>query len=288
MINNISAPIPLSINLKGNLLLLDKPLVMGVLNITKDSFYEKSRFQNNDDLIYQTEKMLSAGAAIIDVGAASSRPGAKLINAEEEVELLLPALHNLLQHFPEAIFSIDTYNSKTAIAAAEMGAALINDISAGAIDDQMFSTIAALNIPYVMMHMQGVPEHMQKLPRYDDVVQETIQYFVQKVGIARQAGIKDIIIDPGFGFGKSLEHNFILLKNLKLFDVFQLPILCGLSRKSFINRVINTTADEALNGTTVLNTIALLNGANILRVHDALEAKQTIDLVNYYSNTNEL
>jgi dihydropteroate synthase len=288
MINNISAPIPLSINLKGNLLLLDKPIVMGVLNITKDSFYEKSRFQNNDDLITQTEKMLSAGAAIIDVGAASSRPGAKLISAEEEIDLLLPALQNLLQHFPEAVFSIDTYNSKTAIAAAEMGAALINDISAGAIDDQMFSAIAALNIPYVMMHMQGIPEHMQKSPKYDDVVQETIQYFVQKVEIARQAGIKDIIIDPGFGFGKSLEHNFMLLKNLKLFEVFQLPILCGLSRKSFINKVINTKADEALNGTTVLNTIALLNGANILRVHDALEAKQTIDLVNYYSNTNEL
>jgi dihydropteroate synthase len=288
MINNISAPIPLSINLKGNLLLLDKPIVMGVLNITKDSFYEKSRFQNNDDLITQTEKMLSAGAAIIDVGAASSRPGAKLISAEEEIDLLLPALQNLLQHFPEAVFSIDTYNSKTAIAAAEMGAALINDISAGAIDDQMFSAIAALNIPYVMMHMQGIPEHMQKSPKYDDVVQETIQYFVHKVEIARQAGIKDIIIDPGFGFGKSLEHNFMLLKNLKLFEVFQLPILCGLSRKSFINKVINTKADEALNGTTVLNTIALLNGANILRVHDALEAKQTIDLVNYYSNTNEL
>ncbi len=287
MINNISETIPLSINAKGKLIHLNKPIVMGILNITEDSFYVKSRFKDTEEILLAVDKMLVQGAAIIDIGAASSRPGAKLINDNEEQEIILPVIASVVKHFPAAVFSVDTYNSKTARAAVAAGAAIINDISAGTIDDEMLSTIASLNVPYVMMHMQGLPEFMQKAPHYNEVVQDTITYFVERVGLAKQMGIKDIIIDPGFGFGKNLEHNYKLLNHLKLFEIFQLPILCGLSRKSIINKVIHTTADEALNGTTVLNTIALLNGAHILRVHDVLEAHQAVELVHYYSTIKD-
>jgi dihydropteroate synthase len=283
MINNISETIPLSINAKGKLIHLNKPIVMGILNITDDSFYVKSRFKDTDELLLAVNKMLAQGAAIIDIGAASSRPGAKLIQDNLEQEIILPVITSLVQHFPEAIFSVDTYNSKTAKAAIAAGAAIINDISAGTIDKEMLSTIASLNVPYVMMHMQGLPEYMQNKPHYNDVVNDTINYFIERVGLARQLGIKDIIIDPGFGFGKNIEHNYKLLSQVNKFEIFNVPILCGLSRKSIINKVINTSADEALNGTTVLNTIALLNGAHILRVHDVLEAQQAIELVHYYS-----
>ncbi len=285
MINSLSESITLSINLKGNLLSLKTPLVMGILNITNDSFYKKSRFIGNDNIIEVAQQMLDAGAAIIDIGAASSRPGAKLIDAENEIETLLPVLENLVKHFPDAFFSIDTYHSKTAKYAVDAGAAMINDISSGSIDKEMFSVIAALNVPYVMMHMQGIPETMQDAPRYSNVVKETLDYFIEKVSLARQLGIKDVIIDPGFGFGKALNHNYLLLQQLHLFNIFQVPILCGLSRKSFINKIIETNPDSALNGTTVLNTIALLNGANILRVHDVLEAQQAVRLVQYYLTT---
>lgn len=287
MINNLSESLPLSINIKGRLISLEKPLVMGILNITNDSFYEKSRVKYIEQAILVTSEMLKAGASIIDIGAASSRPGAKLVNAATELEILMPVLEGLLQHFPETIFSVDTYNAKTAEFVIDSGAGMINDISAGSIDKDMFALMAQKNVPYVMMHMQGIPEFMQISPQYENVVEETIQYFVEKVGMAHQAGINDIIIDPGFGFGKSLDHNYHLLKNLPLFKVFDKPILCGLSRKSIINKVIHTTADKALNGTTVLNTIALLNGANILRVHDVLEAQQAIELVNYYAITTQ-
>jgi dihydropteroate synthase len=285
MINHISASIPFSINVKGNLLHLNKPIVMGILNITDDSFYSNSRYKSTEDITSATSKMLAQGAAIIDIGAASSRPGAKLIKEELEMEILLPVIEALVKQFPEAIFSVDTYHSKTAKAAVASGAAIINDISAGSIDKEMMSTIASLNVPYIMMHMQGLPEFMQDAPTYKDVVQDTFDYFIEKIALARQFGIKDIIIDPGFGFGKNLAHNYKLLANLKLFEIFQLPILCGLSRKSLINKVIHTTADTALNGTSILNTIALLNGAHILRVHDVLEAHQAIELVQYYSST---
>lgn len=291
MINNISEPIHLSINLKGNLLSLDKPVVMGILNVTSDSFYNKSRVKNVEEATLLTTQMLHAGAGIIDIGASSSRPGAKITSAANEMEMLLPFLESLIQKFPHTPFSVDTYHAKTAFAAVNAGASMINDISAGKIDEEMFSVVAALKVPYVMMHMQGIPENMQHAPHYEHVVNETINYFVERVASARKAGIIDLIIDPGFGFGKSLEHNFQLLQHLKLFQVFQLPILCGLSRKSLINKVLQTTADQALNGTTVLNTVALLNGANILRVHDVLEAKQAIDLIHFYSqvkaNENE-
>jgi len=286
MINNISASIPLLINLNGNLVSFEKPLVMGVLNITKDSFYEKSRFTKIENIVEHTQKMLAAGASIIDIGAASSRPGASLISSKEEIEILEPIFKELVKKFPETYFSIDTYNALTARYAAENGAALINDISAGKIDSEMFKTVASLNIAYVMMHMQGVPENMQQNPSYQNVLEETIVYFVERVGEAREAGIKDIILDPGFGFGKTLEHNYLLLKNLSLFEVFQMPILCGLSRKSFVNQIIHTSPENALNGTTVLNTIALLNGANILRVHDVIEAQQAVELVKYYNKVS--
>jgi dihydropteroate synthase len=288
MINSLSSSFPLSINLKGKLISFNVPIIMGVLNITHDSFYKNSRVTTINELIKSTEKMLLSGATIIDIGAASSRPGAKLIDSEKEIEILMPALESLVKQFPEAYFSIDTYNSITAKQAFNSGAAMINDISAGKIDPNMLSTIASLNIPYVMMHMKGLPEHMQDNPSYTNVLQESIDYFVERVGLARSFGITDIIIDPGFGFGKLLEHNYLLLKNLALFEIFNVPILCGLSRKSMINKVIHTTPNEALNGTTVLNTIALLNGAQILRVHDAQEAKQTVDLVQYYQNVNSL
>ena len=286
MINNISETIPLSINAKGKLIHLNKPIVMGILNITDDSFYVKSRFKDTDEILLAVDRMLAQGATIIDIGAASSRPGAKLIQDDLEQEIILPVIASVVKNFPAAIFSVDTYNSKTAKAAITSGAAIINDISAGTIDKEMLSTIASLNVPYVMMHMQGLPEYMQNAPQYNDVVHDTINYFIERVGLARQLGIKDIIIDPGFGFGKNLEHNYKLLGLLNKFEIFNVPLLCGLSRKSIINKVINTTANEALNGTTVLNTIALLNGAHILRVHDVLEAQQAIELVHYYSTIN--
>lgn len=284
MINNLSESFPLSINIKGKLLSLKKPVVMGIVNINNDSFYVKSRMQDAEEATELTSKMLQSGAQIIDVGAASSRPGAKLMGFSEEIDLLLPVLERLILQFPETPFSVDTYNSKTAEVVIKAGAAIINDISAGNIDKNMLAVVAQYKVPYIMMHMQGIPEFMQDAPKYEHVVQETIQFFVEKVGLAKQAGVKDIIIDPGFGFGKTLAHNYSLLKYLHLFKAFQLPLLCGLSRKSIVNKVINTSAEKALNGTTVLNTIALLNGASILRVHDVLEAKEAVELVHYYSS----
>ncbi|HRG58881.1 MAG TPA: dihydropteroate synthase [Bacteroidia bacterium] len=275
-----------SINIKGNLFSLNKPLVMGILNVNNDSFYKKSRFTAQESVLKHIDKMQQDGAAIIDIGAASTRSGAKLVSASDEIEVLLPIIKLVMNEFPHLPFSIDTYNAQTANVMVHEGASLINDISAGKYDPLMFKTIADLGIPYIMMHIQGIPETMQLAPTYQHVVKDTIEYFVERVGCAREAGIKDVIIDPGFGFGKTLEHNYSLLKSLSLFKVFDCPILCGLSRKSVINKVINTDAENALNGTTVLNTIALLNGANILRVHDVLEAKQAVELFYYYSNVN--
>lgn len=286
MINNLSESIPLSINLSGKLYSLKKPLVMGVININDDSFFKGSRYTQTQQIIKGVEQMQQSGADIIDIGAASSRPGAKLIDATSEIKILIPVLKTLVKEFPHLPFSIDTYHSQTAMAAVDDGAALINDISAGKIDEQMFKCVSHLKVPYIMMHMLGLPENMQHSPQYNNVVKETLGFFVERVGLARQCGIVDIIIDPGFGFGKTVEHNYILLQQLSLFKIFNLPILAGLSRKSFINKIIHTNPENALNGTTVLNTIALLNGANILRVHDVLEAKQAVELVHYYSSLN--
>jgi dihydropteroate synthase len=286
MINPLSTQIPFSINVKGKLLSLSKPIVMGVVNVTPDSFFKNSRVNDMGELCSRVQAMWDSGAAIVDVGAASSRPGAALVSSNDELKVLIPALQLLVKKFPEIPFSIDTYNAETARVCVGEGAAIINDISSGNIDQKMFETIASLRVPYIMMHMQGIPETMQHNPTYSDVLDEMIEFFLSKITLAQELGINDIIIDPGFGFGKSLEHNYFLLRHLKQFSIFQLPILCGLSRKSFINKVIHTNPETALNGTTVLNTIALLNGANILRVHDVLEAKQAIDLINFYQNNN--
>ena len=286
MINPLSTQIPFSINVKGKLLSLSKPIVMGVVNITPDSFFKNSRVNDLDELCSKVQAMLDLGAAIVDVGAASSRPGAALVTSNDELKVLMPALQLLVKKFPEIPFSIDTYNAETARVCVGEGAAIINDISSGSIDSNMFKTIASLRVPYIMMHMQGIPETMQHNPTYSDVLDEMIEFFLSKVTLAQELGINDIIIDPGFGFGKTLEHNYFLLRYLKQLNILQLPILCGLSRKSFINNVIHTKPETALNGTTVLNTIALLNGANILRVHDVLEAKQAIDLINFYQTAN--
>jgi dihydropteroate synthase len=286
MINPLSTQIPFSINVKGKLLSLSKPIVMGVVNVTPDSFFKNSRVNDMGELCSRVQAMWDSGSAIVDIGAASSRPGAALVSSNDELKVLMPALQLLVKKFPEIPFSIDTYNAETARVCVGEGAAIINDISSGNIDQKMFETIASLRVPYIMMHMQGIPETMQHNPTYSDVLDEMIEFFLSKVTLAQELGINDIIIDPGFGFGKSLEHNYFLLRHLKQLNVFQLPILCGLSRKSFINKVIHTNPETALNGTTVLNTIALLNGANILRVHDVLEAKQAIDLINFYQNNN--
>ncbi len=282
MINNISDFIPLSINVKGRLLFFEKPAVMGVINLTSNSFYDGSRYQGEYEVLQITESMIASGAAIIDIGAASTKPGSDWVSANEEIQILKPYLKSLLKQFPDCIFSIDTYHSLTAIMAVEHGVALVNDISAGLIDTKMFQTVAQLGVPYVMMHMQGMPKTMQENPVYNNVLTDIIDFFTERVASARKAGIKDIIIDPGFGFGKSVEHNYTLLHHLDVFHMFGLPVLCGLSRKSMINKVLHTKPSEALNGTSVLNTLALLKNIHLLRVHDVLEAQQAIDLVTRY------
>lgn len=271
-----------SLNCKGSLVDLSTPKVMGILNLTPDSFYDGGRYQEEKTLLNQAEKLLEEGADFLDLGAFSSRPGAKLISEQTERERLLPALSSLVKAFPEALFSIDTYRSVIAKAAINEGACMINDISGGKFDSEMFSTIAKLNVPYVMMHMQGKPENMQNKPQYKHVVKELFAFFKAELDKLHALGVKDVILDPGFGFGKSLEHNYQILKNMAYFHQLKTPILAGLSRKGMIQKVIKKEAKEALNGTTAANVLALLNGANILRVHDAKEAKEAIQIVDYY------
>ncbi len=251
------------------------------MNITPDSFYDGGRYKRPFDAIKLAEKMLREGACILDMGAASSRPGAAIIDPISEQERLLPALKAVLKQFPEAIISIDTYHSSTARMAVDQGAHMINDISAGNIDKNMFKTIAELGVPYVMMHMQGTPENMQEKPQYNDIVKEVTAFFSERIAKLKNLGVHDIIIDPGFGFGKTLRHNYELLNKLDFFIITGLPLLVGLSRKSMINKVIGTQPIKALNGTTVLNTIALEKGADILRVHDVKEAVEAIKIVEF-------
>jgi dihydropteroate synthase len=272
-----------SLNGAGWQIDLSTPAVMGILNITPDSFYDGGKYTGRDALLRQAEKMLAEGAAILDLGAASSRPGTEEVPEDEELERLIPAVENLLSVFPDAIISVDTYRSKVAKSAVEAGAHIINDISGGTFDDKMFQTVADLNVPYVLMHIKGTPQNMQNNPRYVDVVQEVKYFFKRQLRKLRDAGVtKNIILDPGFGFGKTLENNYELLKDLASFTDLGCPVLTGISRKSMINKVLHITPDEALNGTTVLNTIALLNGANILRVHDVKEAVEVVRLVEFY------
>lgn len=259
------------------------PAVMGILNTTPDSFHTASRV-DVDTALHLAERMLSDGAAILDIGGQSSRPGSDLGTADEERRRVLPVIEALHRRFPDALLSVDTWRASVAQEAVACGAGLVNDISAGTMDPAMLATVAELHVPYVAMHMQGTPETMQVDPRYTDVAQEVARYLSERLNAARSAGIADVIVDPGFGFGKSVDHNYALLRALGRIKVLGAPMLVGLSRKRMINAVIGTPAAEALNGTTVLNTIALLNGASILRVHDVKAARECIALVGRYSS----
>ena len=268
----------MKLNCKGTLIDLSTPKIMGILNCTPDSFFDGGKFKSETTILNQVEKMLFEGATFVDVGAYSSKPRADFVSEIEEMNRLLPVVDLILKHFPETILSIDTFRSEVAKKAIENGAALINDISAGNLDEKMMQTIANLKVPYIMMHLRGTPQTMQSLTNYENIVKEMLFYFSQKVALARSLGINDLIIDPGFGFAKTLEQNYEVLNKLELFKMLELPILVGVSRKSMIYKVLEISAEESLNGTTVLNTIALQKGANILRVHDVKEAVEAIKL----------
>lgn len=269
-----------TLNCKGHLLVVDKPIIMGIINATPDSFYEGSRFTGTDGILKQAERMLREGAAILDIGGQSTRPGSERISADEELERVIGAVESLHNNFPDAIISIDTYWSKVAAATIAAGASIINDISAGSVDKEILSVAAKLHTPYICMHMPGTPDTMHQKNTYENMMREMLDFFINKIAECRRAGINDIIIDPGFGFGKTMPQNFELLKRLRLFDMLNCPLLLGVSRKSTIWKTLGITADEALNGTTVLNTIGLLNGASILRVHDVREAVEAAKLVS--------
>lgn len=275
----------LTLNCRGRLLSLDEPVVMGILNVTPDSFFDGGRYNSADDALRQAERMLGEGAAIIDIGGMSSRPGSEFIGVEEELQRVLPPIEAVASTFTEAIISIDTVRSQVARRAVEAGAAIVNDISAAAFDDAMYPTVAELGVPYILMHMQGSPKTMQRNPEYEDVVREVLDFIIAEVGKLRSLDVKDIVIDPGFGFGKTVEHNYQLLKQMHVFGLTELPILAGLSRKSMINKVLNTKPEDALNGTTALNMVALQQGAKILRVHDVRPAVETIKLWQQLNNT---
>lgn len=274
----------MTINCKGTLIDLSRPKVMGILNVTPNSFFDGGKYADQSAIIQQVEKMLNDGATFIDVGAYSSKPNAAFVSEEEEIRRLIPIVELLVTEFPDIIFSIDTFRSPVAEKAIEAGAAIINDISAGSLDTEMMSTVAKLQVPYIMMHMQGTPNTMQSLTQYDDILKEMLLYFAQKIKKARSLGINDLIVDPGYGFAKTTEQNFEVLQKSELFQMLELPILAGLSRKSMIYKTLNSTPKEALNGTTVLNTLALTKGASILRVHDVKEAMETIALFDAFQS----
>ncbi len=268
----------MTINCRGNLIDLTIPKVMGILNVTPNSFYDGGKYANDKALLNQVEKMLAEGATFIDIGAYSSKPSAEFVSEADEIARLVPVVQLILQHFPEALISVDTFRAKVAKAALEAGACIVNDIAAGSLDEQMMPTVAEFQVPYIMMHMKGNPQTMQSLAQYKNITKEVLFYFSEKIAQARSFGINDLIIDPGFGFAKTTEQNFELLANLELFDRLELPILVGVSRKSMIYKTLETKAEFALNGTSVLNTIALQKGSNILRVHDVKEAIECVKL----------
>ena len=272
-----------SINCGNKLISLEYPIAMGILNTTPDSFYDGGKFNEELAFIKRFEQMLDEGAMIIDIGGASSRPGAATLTTDDELSRTIPFIKSAIKQFPEAVISIDTYNSTVAKEAVYAGASIINDISGGTLDDKMFDTVAELNVPYILMHMKGRPENMKDLSTYDNLLLEIYKYFQTKITALQNLGVKDIIIDPGFGFAKNIDQNFVLLKNLNFFKNLHLPILAGLSRKSMIYKSLGITANESLNGTTGLNMISLINGASILRVHDVKEAVQTIQLYKKYN-----
>ena len=271
---------PLYINVNGRLMDLSEPQVMGILNVTPDSFYARSRSETEKDIVQRLHQIIDEGASIIDIGGYSSRPNAEHISAEEEMNRLRNGLEIIRKHSPNAVVSVATFRADVAkMCVEEYGVAIINDISAGQMDEQMFPTIAKLGVPYIIMHMKGTPQDMQVSPKYDHFLKEIFYYFSEKVQKLKDLGVKDIIIDPGFGFGKTIEHNYELMNHLEEFSLFELPLLVGVSRKSMIYKLLETTPEEALNGTTALHTIALQKGANILRVHDVKEAVESIKIV---------
>ena len=270
----------MNINCNGNLIDLSTPKVMGILNVTPNSFYDGGKHKEINSIIHQVDKMLSEGADFIDIGAYSSKPSAEFVSEEEEIKRLVHIIKELVETFPTIILSVDTFRANVAKASVENGVAMVNDISAGLLDDKMLETVADIKVPYIMMHMRGNPQTMQSLTDYNDIVKEMIFYFSERIQKARSFGISDIIIDPGFGFAKTLEQNYEVLHKMELFSMLELPILAGISRKSMIYKVLEKTPQEALNGTSVLNTIALQKGAKILRVHDVKEAVECIKLVS--------
>jgi len=276
----------LTINCRGELIDLSKPRIMGILNATPDSFYDGGKHSSAEYIQNHVEKMIAEGCDILDIGAYSSRPGAAEVSVDEELKRLDYVLKIVREKFSELVISVDTFRAEVAKKAVQdYQVDIINDISAGGLDATMFETVAELSVPYIMMHMKGVPRTMQKDPYYDNVVKEVIKFFSQKLEKLKLMGIHDVILDPGFGFGKNVDHNFQLLKYLDDFKVFEIPLLIGVSRKRMINRVLGTSPETALNGTTIINTIALLNGANILRVHDVKEAKEAVKLIAKYKET---
>ncbi|MBC7903540.1 MAG: dihydropteroate synthase [Gemmatimonadaceae bacterium] len=277
-----------TLNCKGRLLVIDRPVIMGIINTTPDSFFSGSRKTVEDELIAHAEKMIADGASILDLGGQSTRPGSVRISADEESARVIPAIRTISSRFPETILSIDSFYASVASDAVDAGASIINDISAGTFDSAMIGTAAALKTPYVCMHMKGIPANMQEKPVYENVLTDVFDFLSAKVAECRTAGISDVIIDPGFGFGKSIADNFILLQNLAAFQILDCPILLGLSRKGSIYKTLNVEPSEALNGTTVANTVGLLNGASILRVHDVKEAVQAVQLIAEIKKVNGL
>ncbi|MCZ2298725.1 MAG: dihydropteroate synthase [Chitinophagales bacterium] len=271
-----------TLNCKGKLLLINKPIVMGVINVTPDSFYNNSRQNTIEKAVQKAEQMLQEGATILDIGGQSTQPNSKPITIQEEINRTIPVIENIIKKFPETIISIDTYNAEVANIAVQNGASIINDISAGDMVKNMLSTVAALKVPFIAMHIQGTPQTMQQNPQYENVTNDILNYFIKKIEQCRLAGINDVIIDVGFCFGKTIQHNMQLLKELHVFTMLHKAILLGVSRKSTIYKTLGITPEEALNGTTVLNTIGLLNGATILRVHDVKEAMECIQLLAVY------
>ena len=269
----------MTIHCKGELVDLSVPKVMGILNVTPDSFYDGGRYKDEKAILLQAEKMICEGAAFLDVGGYSSRPGADHISEDEELKRTLPVIQHILNRFPEVLLSVDTFRSTVAAHCIEAGAAVINDISAGSIDAEMMTVVAKYQVPYIMMHMRGTPQNMQKYAQYNDVVKEIVHYFSEKTVLARKYGITDLIVDPGFGFSKTVHHNYEILNKFELFNVLEVPLLVGLSRKSMVCKILDITAAEALNGTTALHAAALLKGAHILRVHDVKEAVECVKLI---------
>ncbi len=275
-----------TLNCRGKLLVIDQPIVMGIINATPDSFYSQSRQALVSEVLHQAEKMLVEGAAILDIGGQSTRPGAEMVGPEVEMERVLPSIAAIHSHFPDAVISVDSFYAPVIAAASQAGASIANDVSAGSMDDQLFATVAREGMPYICMHNTGIPAGKNPLPQYEDVLQSVLDFFIRKIATCQKAGINDFIVDPGFGFGKTTAENFELVKRLGILQILEKPVLLGVSRKSSIYKTLGITPEEALNGSTVLHTVGLLNGAHILRVHDVKEAVQAIKLLALMNDKN--